>query len=567
MQMRGCQEKRIETIKEHLEKGKDLNYPTAADMGFAEEPFRMGMLSVTVLGASGDLSKKETYPALLDLFAHDYLPPQVAVVGFGRPSDLGGTIKDSAAFREWLKPWLQKSAAGHMPRCQERLDAFLDICTYFVGEFNSSEDFARLNGVLCEEEKKYYEKIGAPVAAVTNRVFYFAIPPFVFVSAAASIKASARSPTGFTRLIVEKPFGRDLASANALAEGLTALHPETDILRMDHFLGYELCQNILFIRFGNAFIDPLLNRNYVACVRISLKENFGTTGRGGYFTKYGIIRDVIQNHLLQMLTLIAMEKPSNIGGSIRDAKVAVLNAMQDFDPNEVILGQFTEGNGNPGFLDDDSIAASDREVAQHCATFAQMVIRIDNDRWRGVPFIIKAGKGLKESKCEVRIQFNENHSDPRIFKGQKCPRNELVIHVHPNEAIWMRTNVKSPGLSQELVQSELDLSYTTKYGIHSGGVYCPDAYTRLILAGIRGDEESFVRSDELLRSWQLFTPFLESIEGGKKEVIRYPFGSRGPKGADEMLTQFNFMCSHAVLPGKQRSAQTVIEDPSSSDAA
>jgi len=541
MAMRGCQQKRWQLVKKHLSSLGDtkLDYPTAEELGFAQEPFRKGMLSITVLGASGDLAKKETYPALLDLFAHDYLPPQAVIVGFARPVDLGDAVKDSAAFRELMKPWLLKSIAGHMPRCQERVDEFLSNCHFFTGAYDSAEDFARLNVVLCEEEKRFYDKLGA-YPDITNRAFYFAIPPFVFTMAAASIKASARSPTGFTRLIVEKPFGHDLASAKELAAGLTALHPESDIFRMDHFLGYELCQNILFIRFGNAFLEPMLNNKYVAAVRISLKEDFGTTGRGGYFTKYGIIRDVIQNHLFQMLTLLAMENPTNIGGSIRDAKVAVLNCMADLDPDEVVLGQFTAANGNPGFLDDDSIAEKDRDVAQHCSTFCQMVVRINNDRWRGVPFIIRAGKGLEESKCEARIQFKEAYGAPRVFKGQQCPRNELVIHVHPNEAIWMRCNVKSPGLSQELSQTELDLSYTTRYGIHDGGVYCPDAYTRLILAGIRGDEESFVRSDELLRSWQLFTPLLESIEGGKKEVIRYPFGSRGPKVADEMLAKFNF---------------------------
>merc|ERR1712032_350581 len=287
------------------------------------------------------------------------------------------------------------------------------------------------------------------------------------------------------------------------------------------------------------FLDPLMNKDYVASVRVSLKEDFGTEGRGGYFTKYGIIRDVIQNHLLQIVTLIAMEKPSNIGGDIRDAKVAVLKSILDFDPEEVVLGQFTAANGQPGFLDDDSIKPADQAIAEHCSTFAQMVLRINNDRWRGVPFIIRAGKGLEESKCEVRVQFKENHSDACVFKGQSCPRNELVLRVHPNEAVWLRMNVKSPGLSQDIHETELDLSYTERYGIHSGVTYCPDAYTRLILAGVRGQSDSFVRTDELLRSWELFTPLLEKIEGGKKPVIKYPFGSRGPPLADEMLTHLN----------------------------
>ena len=203
---------------------------------------------------------------------------------------------------------------------------------------------------------------------------------------------------------------------------------------------------------------------------------------------------------------------------------------------EVILGQFTACNGKPGYLDDESIAEKDREKAKHCATFAQIVVRIDNDRWYGVPFIIRAGKGLEESKCEVRIQFKELHRDPRLFK-EACPRNELVMRVSPHEAIYLKFNVKTPGLNDSMTMTELDLSYNHRYE----DVYRPLAYTRLILSGVRGQQESFVRDDELIRAWELFSPLLEKIEDGKKEVLKYPFGSRGPKEADDALENFNFM--------------------------
>lgn len=237
-----------------------------------------------------------------------------------------------------------------------------------------------------------------------------------------------------------------------------------------------------------------------------------------------------------MVTLVAMEKPCNVGGDIRDAKVAVLKAMLDADPEEVILGQFTAANGKPGYLEDDSIAEKDREKAKYCATFAQLVLRINNDRWWGVPFIIRAGKGLEESKCEVRIQFKESHTDPRLFK-EECPRNELVMKVSPHEAIYFKFNMKQPGLSQGVTTTELDLSYNHRYE----EIYRPLAYTRLILSGVRGEQESFVRDDELIRAWEIFSPLLDKIENGKKEVLKYPFGSRGPAAADEILAKFNFV--------------------------
>jgi len=305
----------------------------------------------------------------------------------------------------------------------------------------------------------------------------------------------------------------------------------------------------LFLRFGNMFLEPVWNKDYIHSVRISLKEDFGTEGRGGYFTAYGIIRDVIQNHLLQMLCLCAIDKPSNIGGDIRDAKVALLKCMLPMDPDEVVLGQYTGANGLPGFLEDDSIKPADAEMAKYCSTYCQLVIRIDNDRWRGVPFIIRAGKGIDESKCEIRVQFKTPHYEKVVLGDDGvCPRNELVMRVHPDEAIYLKTNVKTPGLWNALTTSELDLSYRERYA----GEYFPDAYSRLILAGIRGQKDSFVRTDELSESWKRFTPLLEAIEGGKKEVIKYPRGTRGPKEAEDQLEKLGVLRdTHYKWAGKK----------------
>eukprot|EP00930_Biecheleria_cincta_P002437 TRINITY_DN10344_c0_g1_i1.p1 TRINITY_DN10344_c0_g1~~TRINITY_DN10344_c0_g1_i1.p1 ORF type:complete len:628 (-),score=144.43 TRINITY_DN10344_c0_g1_i1:440-2278(-) len=504
--------------------------PTAESMGLDVEAWHQGKISIIVLGATGDLAKKETFPALLDLYAHDYLQKECIILGYGRKQM---TTED---MRKHLAEELPKSTVcREMLECIPFIPAFLEKVQYCAGKYDSADDMAALDKLLTTEEDKF----DAPDKKA-HRVFYFAIPPFVFLGAAKAINDSARAKNGFTRLIVEKPFGHDLKSASELQDGLGALFKEEEICRMDHFLGYEICQNILSIRFGNIWLNSLMNNHNVASVRISLKENFGTEGRGGYFTKYGIIRDVIQNHLLQVLCLVAMEKPSSISpeADVRDAKVTLLKQMLPFDEKEVVLGQYTGADGKPGYLEDDSIAEADRETAKYCPTFCQMVARIDNDRWRGVPFIIRAGKGIDASKCEVRIQFKNADPAPKLFGDKKCPRNELVMRVSPDEAIYMKMNVKSPGLAPNLLQSEMDLSYGDRYP----GIYTPSAYTRLILAGIRGISDSFVRNDELMRSWELYSPLLESLEGKKELPIPYARGSRGPLQADEMLEKLD--CIH-----------------------
>mmetsp|Transcript_45217 Transcript_45217/g.102383 ORF Transcript_45217/g.102383 Transcript_45217/m.102383 type:complete len:518 (-) Transcript_45217:42-1595(-) len=487
-----------------------------------EEPYCKGRLTVTVLGASGDLAKKKTYPALYDLFVHKYLPAQVRIVGYAR------SAKADADFRQHLRPFLEKICKD-----EEQLDSFLAICTYFQGNYDSEADFARLDTHLKELEGS----TEPPSPDATNRLFYFAIPPDAFLDSARSIRASAASSTGFTRLIVEKPFGHDLASAQELVDNLGKIWSEDNIFRIDHYLGKEIVQNLTLFRFGNTWLEPLFNSKYVASVRITFKENFGTEGRGGYFTNYGIIRDVIQNHLMQVLSLVAMEAPPQVQGpsaanGIRDAKNRVLKCVAPIRKEDVVLGQYVANGGRPGYLDDDSI--KDKERAKRVATFAQVVMWINNPRWEGVPFIVKAGKALNERKAEIRIQFKDAPASKFMFDGQKCPRNELVMRLQPDEAVYMKVNVKEPGLASKPVQSELDLSYKSRYE----EIYSPDAYTRLLLEALRGNQENFVRSDNLLESWKLFTPLLEELD--KEIPLEYRYGSRGPQAADDKVHSIGF---------------------------
>jgi len=490
------------------------------------EPFQKGRLTIVILGASGDLAKKKTYPAIFDLFRHKFLPSHVSIVGYAR------SAKTTEEFRGYLRPWLEKQEKN-----QSLIDAFLACNTYFTGNYGSVEDFARLDTFIKEQEAAVTT---CKDTSINNRIFYFAIPPDAFLASARSIRASSTSSSGFTRLIVEKPFGHDLESANQLVSDLGGVFDEDHIYRIDHYLGKEIVQNLMMFRFGNIWLEPLWNNRFIGSVRITFAEDFGTEGRGGYFTKYGIIRDVLQNHLIQVLSIVAMEPPPRLQGEgasnfIRDSKNNVLRSISPIDPNEVVIGQYIGSDGKPGYLDDDSIQGDDKERAKFCPTFAQCVLRINTPRWHGVPFIMKAGKALSKKKVEIRVQFKEAPAGAFMFDGEHMPRNELVMRLQPEEIVYMKVNVKTPGLENAPLQTELDLSYKQRFA----GVYNPDAYTRLILEALRGNQENFVRSDELLNSWKLFTPLLEQLS--TVVPLPYKYNSRGPAEADQMAQKVGYV--------------------------
>lgn len=297
----------------------------------------------------------------------------------------------------------------------------------------------------------------------------------------------------------------------------------------------------------NAYISFCLlffsiwNAQNIQCVFLTFKEPFGTDGRGGYFDQFGIIRDILQNHLLQVLTLIAMETPSVLNGpiagkAIRDAKVSVLNAIQPLKLEDTVLGQYE------GYANDPTITNKDTNTP----TFATLCMYVNTPRWDGVPFIMKAGKSLDERKAEIRIQFKEAPASRYLFQvnhPNDIPRNELVLRMQPSEAIYMKTNVKSPGFISKPIQSELEVNYDTRYFMnHSHDndnkrpVYSnPDAYTRLILDVLNGNHGSFVRDDELRRAWEIFTPLLHEIETTNVKPIIYKEGSRGPVESDTFI--------------------------------
>ncbi|KAL5211305.1 hypothetical protein ABZP36_022152 [Zizania latifolia] len=488
-----------------------------SDLNDLELSSESSCLSIVVLGASGDLAKKKTFPALFHLFQQGFLQSgEVHIFGYARSK-----ISDEG-LRERIRGYLKGASDEHVSE-------FLQLVTYVSGSYDSGEGFELLNNAISEHETSKNNTAGS-----SRRLFYLALPPSVYPSVCKMIRSYCMNPSshaGWTRVIVEKPFGKDLDSAKELSAQLGQLFNEKQLYRIDHYLGKELVQNLLVLRFANRLFLPLWNRDNIDNVQIVFREDIGTEGRGGYFDQYGIIRDIIQNHLLQVFCLVAMEKPVSLKPEhIRDEKVKVLQSVIPIKHDEVVLGQYD------GYKDDSTVPDD-----SNTPTFASLVLRVHNERWDGVPFILKAGKALNSRKAEIRVQFKDSPGD--IFKCKTQGRNELVIRLQPSESMYMKLTVKKPGLEMATEQSELDLSYGLRYR----EVKIPEAYERLILDTIRGDQQHFVRRDELKAAWEIFTPLLHDIDDGKVKSLPYTPGTRGPPEADELSKRMGYMQTYGYV--------------------
>ncbi|RWR96922.1 glucose-6-phosphate 1-dehydrogenase, cytoplasmic isoform [Cinnamomum micranthum f. kanehirae] len=489
----------------------------------SETVLENGCLSIVVLGASGDLAKKKTFPALFNLYRQGFLQPsEVYIFGYAR------TKLSDDGLRDRIRGHLiqgKETSSNH----SEAVSKFLQLVKYVSGSYDNEEGFRLLDKEISEHEISKNSREGS-----SRRLFYLALPPSVYPLVSKMIRNCCMNRSdlgGWTRIVVEKPFGKDLASAEELSAQLGDLFSEEQIYRIDHYLGKELVQNLLVLRFANRFFVPLWNRDNIDNIQIVFREDFGTEGRGGYFDEYGIIRDIIQNHLLQVLCLVAMEKPGSLNPErIRDEKVKVLQSVLPIADEDVVLGQYEGYTADPTVSDH-----------SNTPTFATVVLRIHNERWEGVPFIIKAGKALNSRKAEIRVQFKDVPGD--IFKCKKQGRNEFVIRLQPPEAMYMKLTVKQPGLEMATIQSELDLSYRQRYQ----GVSIPEAYERLILDTIRGDQQHFVRRDELKAAWEIFTPLLHRIDNGELKPLPYKPGSRGPVEADDLLARAGYVQTHGYM--------------------
>lgn len=475
--------------------------------------------SFVIFGASGDLAKKKIYPTLWLLYREKLLPQSTHIYGFAR------TQMTVDELRSLCEPYVKVEQKE-----QEKYELFWGKWnSYMNGVYDNQDSFKDLQQQLERDERG---------AARANRIFYLALPPSLYEQVTLSIKTLCMSQRGWNRVIFEKPFGHDAASAQRLSEHLAHLFDEQQIYRIDHYLGKEMVQNLLTLRFANRTLGATWNRENVACVLITFKENFGTQGRAGYFDNYGIIRDVMQNHLLQILSLLAMEKPLSCSANdLRDEKVKVLKCIPALQLKDMVLGQYV---GNPdgktkeqqtGYLQEQGVASNSLTP-----TYALAVLHINNERWQGVPFILRCGKGLNVRKAEVRVQYQNVLGD--IFEG-RSKRNELVIRVQPNEAVYLKLMCKEPGASFELAETELDLTYSRRFS----DAYLPDAYERLLQDVFNGSQLHFVRSDELREAWRIFTPALQQMEQERTQPIAYVFGSRGPEEADYKCKQHNYIYS------------------------
>ncbi|KAG9389479.1 glucose-6-phosphate dehydrogenase [Carpediemonas membranifera] len=452
--------------------------------------------SIVVVGASGDLAKKKVIPALFSLFHDRHIAKENStVVGYARSKmtddDLRGRIAENLVCR--LKQEDQRS-------CGDIQTEFLNNLHYVSGSYDSAEDIAALDSKLKELESGH-EKV--------RRLFYLAIPPSVFTDVAHLVHLHARAKQ--TVLVVEKPFGHDLASFEELNRTLQEDWKESEIYRIDHYLGKEVIQNLIVLRFANILFNNTWNRDFIKKVEISFNETIDVKGRGGYFDSYGIVRDVIQNHLIQILGLVAMERPLSMeSGDIVAEKNKVLRSTT-IDPSSVVVAQYE------GYTADPTV-----EPDSKTPTFSRMTARINNERWAGVPFTLTAGKALDRTQTSITIHYRSIPGEP-LFNtpcGNTC--NRLSIIIQPDERIELRTMNKVPGMGFDARCSDLNMLYRDTYK----GVHIPEAYERLILDVIEGDQRFFVQSGEARLSWVLFEQTLKEIDDGRFEVKTYPFGAK-----------------------------------------
>ena len=481
--------------------------------------------SIVIFGATGDLTHRKLIPALYNLAADGELPPAVTVIGVARRD------KD-AEFRKEVEEAVRKFS-----RQSVRDDIWK---TFGQSIFYHRTEFHDLKGYESLAER--LDQIDKERGTRGNRLFYLAVSPEQFDDILKNLKKVGlnRAVEGsWARVIVEKPFGTDLASARELNRIVNASFSEEQTYRIDHFLGKETAQNILVLRFANAIFEPLWNTRYIDHLQITAAETLGVEGRAGYYDKSGALRDMVQNHLLQLLCLIGMEAPTDLGAdSIRDEKVKVVRSLRQL-VDDVVIDNVVRGQYTGGAINGKSVAGyrEEQNVDPKSATETYVALRlhIDNWRWADVPIYMRVGKRLPKSGTEISIHFKK--APPVLFNKEAVTidQNVLVVRIQPDEGISLRMQAKIPGTSLRIEPVKMDFHYGTSFGKPS-----PEAYERLLLDAMSGDATLFARRDEVEEAWAFIDPIEEEWRKQKdKGLYFYSAGSWGPDEADELLARDN----------------------------
>ena len=468
-------------------------------------PPRPDPCAFVIFGVTGDLAARKLLPALWALHRAGSLPAETRIVGYARSEG------DDASLRERLRAALEE----HDGPVDD--DAWEDLASrihYVRGGYDDADGHRRLARRLAEFE-------------LPRRLFYTATPPATYAGIAEAMASADlnRAPEGgWARLVIEKPFGHDLDSARELNARLRTAFDEEQIYRIDHYLAKETAQNLAVLRFANALFEPIWSNRYVDHVQITMTEPMGVEGRGGFYEQAGVVRDVFQNHLLQLLALVAMEPPARWeADAVRDEKVKVFDAMACPDADEAVFGQYVAAGGLRGYREEPDVDPSSTQ-----ATYAAVPFEVRTWRWSGVPFYVRSGKRLEHKASEIVLRFK---TPPHIPFALPTPlkADRLILRVTPNEGIRLVFNAKKPGQGIRLGRVSMDFAYDGRFDRPT-----PDAYETLLLDAMLGDATLFMRSDEVEAQWRVVRPLLEHADGDRPPHP-YPAGGRGPDAAYELL--------------------------------
>src|SRR6201997_436168 len=478
--------------------------------------------TVVLFGASGDLAKRKVIPAMYDLASHGSLGSRYAIVGFARTpmndDSFRGSIGEAA-----------KTMSEVGPIDPKKWEEFASNLPYHAGEYGNAEDFKKLAEHLKELESE--KKLSG------NRLFYLSTPPEVYKDIVEQIGkaclACPPSPDSWVRIIIEKPFGRDLASAKELNKIVLDVFQENQVYRIDHYLGKDTVQNLLVLRFSNGIFEPLWNRNYVDHVQITAAETLGVERRGGFYETAGALRDMIQSHVLQLTSLTAVEPPARFDATaVRNEKLKVLQSVRPFDLS-MVAQSVVRGQYGPGVIDGKPVPGYRQEpgVNPHSRTetFVAMELQIDNWRWAGVPFYLRTGKRLAKRSTEIVIQFKR--APHIVFREREVEDNRLVLNIQPDEGISVSFGAKRPGPEMSIGNVTMNFSYREGFGDGARS-----AYATLLSDCVRGDATLFDRGDSVEAAWALVDPILDVWSAAKTVIVpEYPSGTWGPQESDQLL--------------------------------